>query len=254
MSITLQEYEKLFPVATVTRDGRKLTYVTPNTSCLWRVQSLFSKEPSTIEWLDSFPAGAILLDAGANVGMYSVYAAVVREARVYAFEPESQNYATLCRNIVANKLSDRVIAWSAALSDVESFDRLYLSQFQAGASCHSFGESVDPYLQEKASPFTQGCFATTIDRLVASGTVPVPNFIKIDVDGIEHKIIRGAEKTLQDPAVASLLIEINPHLAEHRWIIDHLAALGFRHDPEQVARAARTDGYFEGVGEYVFRR
>lgn len=254
MSITLQEYEKLFPVAKLTLDGKQLTYVTPNSFCLWRVQSLMTKEPSTIEWLDSFPAGSVMLDIGANVGMYSIYAAIMRDAQVYAFEPESQNYATLCKNIVTNKLSDRVIAWSAALSDTEGFDKLHLSKFEAGSSCHSFGESLDPYLKAKQNPFVQGCYATTVDRLVADGTLPVPTFIKIDVDGIEHKIIKGAEKTLQDPGVSSLLIEINPHLAEHRWIIDHLATLGFRYDPEQVAKAARTEGYFEGVGEYVFRR
>lgn len=254
MSISLQEYEKFFPAAKVIRDGRKITYMTPNSGCLWRVQSLLTKEPSTIEWLDSFPMGSKMLDVGANVGMYSIYASVMREAAVFAFEPESQNYATLCRNIVANNLSDCVIAWSAALSDVEAFDRLHLSQFQAGSSCHSFGESLDPYLKEKKNPFIQGCYSTTVDKLVASGAIPVPNFIKIDVDGIEHKIVKGAEKTLQNPEVASLLIEINPHLAEHRWIIDHLATLGFHYDPAQVAKAARTDGYFEGVGEYVFRR
>ena len=254
MAISLQDYEKLQPAAIVKRNGRKLTYVTPNSTCMWRVQSLLSKEPSTIEWLDAIPTGAIMLDAGANVGMYSVYAAEMREAQVFAFEPESQNYATLCRNIVVNKLSDRVIAWSAALSDTEGFDRLHLSQFKAGASCHSFGESLDPYLQEQQMPFIQGCYATTIDSLVAAGTLPVPGYIKIDVDGIEHKIIRGAAKTLQDPAVRSLIIEVNPHLAEHRWIIEHLATLGFSFDPEQVAKATRTDGYFEGVGEYVFRR
>lgn len=254
MAITLQEYEKLFPYATVTHEGRKLTFVTPNSACLWRAQSLFTKEPSTIEWLDSFPSGSTMLDVGANVGMYSVYAAVVREAMVYSFEPESQNYATLARNIVANKLSDRVIAWCAALSESESFDRLHLSQFQAGASCHSYGEALDPYLQEKQTPFVQGCYATTIDKLVATNVIPVPNFIKIDVDGFEHKVIKGADATLRDSGLVSLLIEINPHLAEHRWIIDHLASAGFSYDPGQVAEAARKEGYFEGVGEYVFRR
>ena len=254
MSISLQEYEKLFPIATLTIGGRKLIYATPNSFCMWRAESLMTKEPSTIEWLDSFPAGSAMLDIGANVGMYSVYAAVMRDARVFAFEPEAQNYATLCRNIVYNKLSERVVAWSAALSDTEGFDRLHLSKLEAGSSCHFFGESLDPFLQEKQSPFVQGSYATTVDRLVAQGTIPVPAFIKIDVDGIEHKIIKGAEKTLQDPGVTSLLIEINPHLAEHRWIIDHLATLGFGYDPEQVARVARKEGYFEGVGEYVFRR
>lgn len=109
------------------------------------------------------------------------------------------------------------MVWCAALSDTEAFDRIYLRRLMTGDSCHSFGESVDFYLKERKPAFVQGCFATTIDRLVQTGAIPVPNYIKIDVDGFEHKVIKGAEATLRDAGVASLLIEINPALSEHRW-------------------------------------
>jgi FkbM family methyltransferase len=46
----------------------------------------------------------ILIDVGANVGMYSIYAAKLKKARVFAFEPESQNYSTLLKNIISNEL------------------------------------------------------------------------------------------------------------------------------------------------------
>lgn len=254
VDLTLQQYEKFMPTVAIKHGGRRIVYVTPNTACLQRAQTLFTKEPDTIAWLDGMPAGAVLVDIGANVGMYSLYAAVMREARVYAFEPEAQNYATLCRNIVANAASERVVAWCAALSDRTGFDRLHLSAFQAGSSCHSFGAALDPYLRPAAAPFVQGCFATTLDQLVADSVLPVPQYIKIDVDGLEHSVIAGAAQTLRDPAVQSLLVEINPQLAEHRGIIATLTDLGFRHDPEQVARAERREGYFKGVAEYVFRR
>jgi FkbM family methyltransferase len=246
--------ERLPSVVTVQRGTHQLRYATPNKMCLWRVKTLATKEPSTIGWLDSLVPEQPLLDVGANVGMYSIYAAVVRRSRVFAFEPESQNYALLCRNIVLNEASGRIVAWSAALSDREGFDRLHLSAFDVGGSCHSFGESRDPYLRERKSPFVQGCYATTIDRLVAEGTMPQPAAIKIDVDGFEHKVIAGAAATLRDPALRTLLIEFNPQLAEHRWIIEHLATLGFAYDPAQVAKAERKEGFFEGVAEYVFRR
>jgi hypothetical protein len=78
--------------------------------------------------------------------------------------------------------------------------------------------------------------------------------MKIDVDGIEPKVIAGARNTLADPAVRSLLIETNQNLEDHRQMVAELNALGFRHDPVQVARAERKDGTFEGVAEYIFRR
>lgn len=254
MTLSIKEYEQLNPAVKIDHQGKKLIYMTPNSMCLMRARTLFTKEPSTIGWLDSLPMGADFLDVGANVGMYSVYIGAIREGRVFAFEPESQNYALLQRNILANNLSERVIGWCAALSDVEAFDRIHLSHFLPGGSCHSFGESRDPYLQQRNSRFVQGSFATTVDKLVQTGVIPVPTYMKIDVDGFEYKVIKGAEQTLKDKKVASLLIEINPSLPEHRWIIEHLSELGFGYDPAQVAQAERTEGFFKGVAEYVFRR
>lgn len=250
----VKRYDAGMPVIGIPYKGKKLRYALPGTTPLWRVQTLFTKEPSTIEWLESIEIGGTLLDVGANVGMYTVFAAVMREARVFAFEPESQNYALLCRNIVNNSLADRVTAFCCALSDEAKFSTIHLSDFTIGGSCHSFDESVDFKLEQRKSPFIQGCFSARIDQLVADGVMPVPSHIKLDVDGFEHKVIAGAAETLRNPAVQSLIIEINPHLAEHRGILDHLSGLGFSYDPAQVARAARTEGTFTGVGEYVFRR
>lgn len=254
MAKAVENHANSCPMIAIQHNGIKVRYVLPNDNALWRVETLKSKEPCTIEWLESIEPGSILLDVGANVGMYTIFAAVVRGARVYAFEPESQNYALLCRNIMHNSMSERVTAYCAALSDSQKFSLIHLSEFKTGSSCHSFDEAVNFKLEERKSPFIQGCFAVTIDQLVAEGAMPVPNYIKIDVDGFEHKVINGAKRTLEDPAVRSLIIEINPHLAEHRQIITQLAALGFSYDPKQVAKASRNEGIFSGVGEYVFRR
>lgn len=250
----VKRYDAGMPVIGIPYKGKKLRYALPGKTPLWRVQTLFTKEPCTIEWLEAIEPGAVLLDVGANVGMYTVFAAVMREARVFAFEPESQNYALLCRNLVGNNLSHLVTAFCCALSDEAKFSTIHLSDFTIGGSCHSFDASVDFKLEQRKSPFVQGCFSAKVDQLVADGLMPVPNHIKLDVDGFEHKVIAGAAATLRHPDVRSLIIEINPHLAEHRQIIDDLAALGFHYDPAQVARAARTEGTFTGVGEYVFRR
>jgi FkbM family methyltransferase len=250
----VKKYDVGMPVIGIPYKGKKLRYALPAKAPLWRVQTLFTKEPSTIEWLEAIEPGAVLLDVGANVGMYTVFAAVMRDARVFAFEPESQNYALLCRNLVLNNLSDRVTAFCCALSDEAKFSTIYLSEFTIGGSCHSFDSSVDFKLEQRKSSFVQGCFSAKVDQLVADGLMPVPNHIKLDVDGFEHKVIAGAAVTLRHPDVRSLIIEINPHLAEHREIITILADLGFHYDPAQVAVAARTEGAFEGVGEYVFRR
>ena len=67
-------------------------------------------------------------------------------------------------------------------------------------------------------------------------------------------IIAGARNTLVDTALRSLLIETNQNLEDHMAMVVELNAIGFRHDPAQVARAERKEGTFEGVAEYIFRR
>lgn len=240
--------------AVVTHAGVKLHYSTPNDMTAWRVQTLYKKEPHTIQWLEQIPQGAVLLDVGANVGMYSIFAAGVRGAMVYAFEPESQNFALLNANIALNSFSERILAFPVALSDTVGLDKLYLSQFSAGGSCHSIGEEVGFDLKPRKSPFIQGSVCTTIDQLVADGKMPVPDYIKVDVDGFEHKVFAGASKTLQDLRVKGIIVELNTHLAEHRAVVDALVEAGFKYDESQVNAALRQEGAFKGVGEFIFSR
>ena len=253
-TMNLEEYERLAPVKKVEFQGRDMTFFTPNGMTLWRVDTFFSKEPETIEWIAGFAEGDTLADVGANVGMYSIFAARARGARVFAFEPESQNYAILNRNIHLNGLSHLVNAYCAAVSERAGFAQLHLSMFLPGGSCHSYGAPLDHHNRPTASPFAQGCIATTIDDLVAAEAMPVPAHIKIDVDGLEHRVIAGAAKTLADRRVRSVLVEINTALEEHWEIVDALLALGFDYGRDQVERSVRTEGSFKGVGNYVFRR
>jgi FkbM family methyltransferase len=242
------------PVSEMALDGRKARFYTPNDMTRWRVQTLFAKEPVTIEWLRALPEGAVFADVGANVGMYTVFAALVRGARVTAFEPESSNYAVLNENLRLNALGGQVLALCAGLSDRAGVERLFLSGAAPGASCHSLGEAVGFDLKPRPAAFVQGTLALRFDDLVAAGDIPAPGYVKIDVDGFEHKVIRGMERTLRAGTVRSLIVELNPALPEHREIRGFLESLGYAWDPAQVAAAARATGQFEGVAEHVFRR
>ena len=101
MSLTLEEYERLNPRCEVVHAGTRMVFVTPNAFTKGRVDSIYSKEPCTLEWIAEFKPDDILVDVGANVGMYSIWAAATRKIKVFAFEPEAQNYALLNRNILA---------------------------------------------------------------------------------------------------------------------------------------------------------
>lgn len=250
----IEEQDNRESVHSVDVGDKRLHFSTPTPKALWRAQTLFSKEPATIRWLDAIPAGSRFLDVGANVGMYSIYAAKVRGCQVSAFEPESQNYALLQRNIALNELSDRIRAFCAALSDKYGTSTLYLSDLIAGGSCHSVGQSVDFTLRPREVTFTQACITMTIDRLVQSAAIPSPEFIKIDVDGFEQLVLKGGLETLKDSGLAGILIELNPAISEHVQAMQLLRAHGFEYDAEQVRAAERPSGPFKGFAEYVFGR
>jgi len=238
----------------VVQGDRSVDFTVVNKWTAWRATTALTKEPGTTKWIGGFRPGEVLIDIGANVGIYSLCAARFSGVRVIAIEPESQNYALLNENIYRNALQDDVTAYCLALSDRTGFDLLYLIEFDPGCASHSFGASVDSDLRPRPSAFRQGCFATTLDELVAQGVVPVPHHVKIDVDGIEHRVVRGADATFRDPRVKSVLIELNAKLDEHWEVVDRMLEQGFSYDSEEADRARRTEGPFTGTGNYVFRR
>src|SRR4051794_22284746 len=82
----------------------------PSEIALGRAKWLLQKEPGTIAWLDGFAPGSFLWDIGANIGVYALYAAIVRDCRVLAFEPAAANYFGLNSNIVLNRVDEQVQA------------------------------------------------------------------------------------------------------------------------------------------------
>jgi FkbM family methyltransferase len=253
-TLTLQQYEQLNPRCAIEHAGTRMLFATPNTSTKWRVDTIYAKEPCTLEWIAGFDPTDIFVDVGANVGMYTIWAAVTKGTRVFAFEPEAQNYAVLNRNILANGLQTRVKAYCLGLSDKQCLTDLYMGGMIAGGSGHAVGEALDYRSEPFPATFEQGCIAFRLDDLVSSKSIPVPNHLKVDVDGIEPKVIAGARTTLKDAAVKSLLIEVNPSLSEHQAMVRELNELGFEYDLAQVQAATRKEGPFKGIAEHIFRR
>lgn len=241
----LAEYESITPNA----QAEGITFILPNQQCAWRVQTLLTKEPDTIVWLKNMKPGDILYDVGANMGQYAMLAAKAG-VTVHAFEPEAQNFALLVRNLAVNALTN-CTAWPVALSDHLAMDILHLSSMNAGGSCHSFGESKNFSGVEKAFPFSQGSISTTMDHFAAK--YGNPTWVKIDVDGFEHLVVKGGEVALAK--AKGVLIEINTGYPEHmEYILPKMAELGFEYDAAQAEESRRKEGPFKGVGNIIWYR
>lgn len=259
------------PFAELAHRDRTMRFATTGKSSKKRIRSLYSKEPLTLAWIDSFEPGATLFDIGANVGMYTIYAAVMRDSKVYAFEPEALNYAELNKNIYLNGLGDRALGYCLALSDVDKIDRLLLSDFGLGISFHDFEENSwtgdkqfapDWHVSRSARP-VQGSAGFRVDTLIKQG-LPVPDHIKIDVDGLEHRVIDGMLETLRRPELKSVLVEINFDSPRNLAAVETMARLGWRYSWDQlrmnrkaVLTVEQIRSYQErGVGglNYIFYR
>lgn len=185
-----------------------------------------SKEPDTVRWIQGFAPGDVFYDIGANVGAYSLVAGSSFEGkvRVIAFEPGFPNFPQLCRNIALNGLQGTITALPLALSDRTEIASFHYSTLAPGGALHTLGDAIDSKGDGFSPVLTQSVVAFELDGLIDQFGLPEPTHIKIDVDGIEERILLGARATLAAPTVRSLLVELD---GEPAAIVSMLGDLGF---------------------------
>jgi FkbM family methyltransferase len=215
----------------------------------WRWDQLISgtKEPETVKWIeDTLSEEGVYFDIGANIGNYTVYAGKCHpRLRIFAFEPEPCSFVQLSKNIILNNLS--AVAFLMPLSDQAKPNMLYMKySFDRGAgqSLHQFGRTVDQEGEEFRPAYFFGIHSCTVDRLIAEGIVPPPNFIKIDVDGIEDKVLGGMRSTLASETLRGVLCEISGTKSEVEELLGTFESNGFA----IVRRPPRSSG------NYIFDR
>lgn len=188
------------------------------------------REPETVQWIEGFlHHGDVMFDIGANVGAYSLVAAKFSNgnARIYSFEPSFPSFAALCRNIALNRCADSIFPLNLALSDETAVGVFNYSDLSAGSSLH--GYQTTRTVKGLFTPvLKQFVLSYQIDDLLRLLSIPVPNLIKIDVDGVELSILHGASETLKDKRVRTVLVEIEKE-SEHRdEIHEFLSEHGFQ--------------------------
>lgn len=250
----LAELEQRVDVVTAIRlDGRELTFLTNSQFPYKRVCNLLLAEPETVCWLNSLPQGACLWDVGANMGVFTLYAAGIRDAEVYAFEPEASNFALLNKNIALSGLGDKIKSFCLGLGDKTGLNTLYKFLDFESAAINSIGAEVDAHLKPKKSLYQQGVMVFRGDDLCTEQGVPAPAYIKIDVDGIEHLIINGMDKLLE-AGCQSLIVELNTQLPEHQSVIRRLTEKGFYTHQSLVEETMIKSGYWEGMVNMIFHK
>jgi FkbM family methyltransferase len=230
-----------------TRHG-PLIFVTTHPQALQYPREFATREPETLAWIDAFETPCRFWDIGANIGVFSIYAGVRPGVEVRAFEPAAASYGALCRNIEVNGLGDRVQAYCLAISDRTELGRLNLSGTNAGSVFNAFESTDDCFGNTIAIAFRQGVVGFSIDGFRCLFGIAAPNYLKIDVDSIEERILAGACETLRNPDLRSVLIELEAaDTPRNDRLTDALAAAGFR----PTLRSATDQG---GVVNGIFER
>ena len=226
----------------------------------WRAKKFLTKEPTTLEWLQSLEPDSILVDIGANIGIYSIPAALFHVKKVYAVEPELKNFTELVNNIELNNLDEsRIEAIPIAISSefAETITQIYLTSDQPGMSCHQVGRNQDFKLSPiKKKRKHRSVYCVSLADFIQN--LPINDsdklHLKIDVDGIETDVCESLFKNNYIHRISSLQIELNPEIETHKDLINRLHSYGFSFLHSQVRRAVRKSGSFKGFAEYVFRR
>ncbi|CCQ75500.1 FkbM family methyltransferase [Magnetospira sp. QH-2] len=198
---------------------------------LRRAVTLLDTEPDIIHWLEEqVDENDVLFDIGANIGLYTLYAAIKKQAEVVALEPMSLNFNELNKNIMLNGLDDHVVALNVAMHDELVFDRLNISGFVEGKAGHGFGQAAAGTGRVAFKPaYRQGVIGISVDDLVHKLALPFPNHIKIDVDGNESKIVRGMGEVLKDARLKSIAVELEPEdFDDDRAAIELIISHGFK--------------------------
>ncbi len=210
----------------ISHNGLNLNFYSPNRISFYRIETFSTKEPETLDLIDSFKKNKVFWDIGANIGLYSCYAAKKIGCRVYSFEPSVFNLELLSRNINLNSLSDKINIVPLPLSDNTAFKKFFITNKEWGGAFSNFGESKDHYGKPIPENFYYKTIGVSSDHSVEKINFEKPNYIKMDVDGIEHFILKGSTEILK--GVESILIEVNENYKKQSDDIkQYLSSSGF---------------------------
>lgn len=184
--------------------------------------------------------GDTVLDIGAFIGLYTVAFAcrVGPRGRVIAFEPDEENYKLLLEHLRLNRVTDRVEAVPAAAGETEMIVQLS----RDGSQTHVSKQDQQPDASVQCK---------TVDSVIGEAKI---NLVKIDVEGYEEHVVRGATKLLSDPLrkPRKLYIEVHPYAWHNHGTTDR-SLLSLLRSFDYVARDldGRPVERIERYGEIV---
>ena len=245
----------------ITLLDNKIKFFIPNQLTEYRVETFFTKEPDMLGWIDSFTKkdNLIFWDIGANIGLYSIYNALKnKSSTTISFEPSTSNLRCLSRNISINNLENKVKIFTTPITNIENkFFLMNESHFTEGGALNTFGQNYN-FEGKKFDPeMKYQLLGTTVNYLLDNQILDVPDYIKIDVDGIEHLILEGSNKYLKNKKIKSIIVEINKNFTEqYEKVLDIMKKNEFKvlNKEQTMEEINKKSIKFQKTSNFIFVR
>jgi len=186
------------------------------------------KEPETVEWIEKFSSGnGVFYDVGANIGAYSLVAAA-NGMRVYAFEPAYPSFWKLNRNVSLNNFDENIDCFPVALSVDTRISKFEYFDTVPGSSRGYYFHGHKDGSKKRCPEARKSSLTYSMNDFVNIFGLPHPTMLKIDVDGGELEVVKGASDVLESPFLRTMLIEIDHSVHSSDALLDVLYRSGFK--------------------------
>ncbi len=207
---------------------RRIKFRADNLITHFRSNLFYSKEKEVQKFLEqNLQLNDIFFDVGANIGVFSVYAAIRKNAKVYAFEPEYSNLNLLKENIVKNNLIKNVFPYSLAIGNECRITQLHIADLTPGAAVSSISKDNLTKTDEGYDViWKEGVMELTLDKIVKDLNVK-PKILKIDTDGNEKNVLLGSKDLISSDELKFIIIEKTKNESDLLFCYKFLKELGF---------------------------
>jgi len=214
-------YKNLYPIMSKNKFAHRILIL--GSTIVWKFKDKYIvHDPIGNIIRDNLQAGDIFYDIGAYIGIYSIYASrKFKNMKVFSFEPNPKTYDILTKNIKALGLKN-VKCFQLAV-DSDNKDREFLISSIDACSTFYNDKNMNHWGTETGKVIVK---CDTLNNIIKQNKMLIPTVVKIDVEGNECEVIKGATELLKHKP--KLFIEI--HKEEYRkWLIEYLVPLGYNY-------------------------